>query len=100
MTAMLTIRGNISMREIFKYGYKLAVGQEIIDLVTDLRNNPSRYKINNYSDPVRVYRDGKFLLLAFASGDIKLLGIIYTGFKARMIHKALCYAMMNGCEVE
>lgn len=88
------------MRKIFTYIYELVVGQEVIDLVTDLRNNPSRYKINNYSSPVRVYRDEKFLLWAFDSGNIKLLGPTYTGFKARMIHKALCYAMMNGCEVE
>nr|DAP73701.1 MAG TPA: hypothetical protein [Caudoviricetes sp.] len=88
------------MRKIFTYIYELVVGQEIINLVTDLRINPSRYKVNNYSSPVRVYRDDKFLLWAFDSGDIKLLGTTYTGFKARMIHKALCYAMMNGCEVE
>lgn len=97
---MLMIRGNVSMREIFTYGYKLVVGQEILDLATDIRNNPLRYKVNNYSSPVRVYRDDKFLLWEFDSGDIKLLGTTYTGFKARMIHKALCYAMMNGCEVE
>lgn len=34
------------MRKIFTYIYELVVGQEVIDLVTDLRNNPSRYKIN------------------------------------------------------
>lgn len=88
------------MREIFTYVYKLVVGKEIIDLVTDLRNNPSRYKINNYGNPVRVYRDGKFLLWAFGDGNVKLLNVTYTGFKARLIHKALCYTMMNGCEVE
>lgn len=88
------------MRKIFTYIYELVVGQEVIDLVTDLRNNPSRYKINNYSDPVRVYRDGKFLLWAFDSGDVKLLNVTYTGFKARLIHRALCYTMMNGCKVE
>lgn len=88
------------MREIFTFIYKLVVGQEIIDLVTDLRTTPSRYKIANYSDPVRVYRDGKLLLWAFDSEDVKLLGVTYTGLKARLVHKALCYAIMNGCEVE
>lgn len=88
------------MRKIFTYIYELVVGQEVIDLVTDIRNNPSSYKINNYSDPVRVYRDGKFLLWAFGSGYVKVLNVTYTGFRALLIHRALCYAMMNGCEVE
>ena len=88
------------MEKILTFIYKLLYPQPIIDLVTDLRNNPSQYKINNYSSPVQVYRDGKFILWAFDSGDIKLLGVTYTGFKARLVHKALCYAIMNGCEVE
>lgn len=88
------------MEKILTFIYKLLYPQPIIDLVTDLRNNPSRYKINYYSDPVKVYRDGKLLLWAFGSGDIKLLGVTYTGFKARLVHKALYYAIMNGCEVE
>ena len=88
------------MGKILTHIYELVVGQEIIALVNDIKNNPSYYKIDNISSPVRVYRDNAFILWAFDSGDIKLLGITYTGFRARLVHRALCYAILNGCEVE
>ena len=88
------------MGKILTFIKKLFYTQPIIDLVADIRNNPSRYKINNYGSPVLVYRDGKCILLAFTSGDIKLLNVTYTGYKARMVHRALCYAALNGCLME
>lgn len=87
------------MREIFALIKKLIVDEQIIDLVNDIRKNTTSYKIVN-DNPIRVYRNEQFLLWVFDEGSIKLLGVRYTGYKARLVHSALCYAVLNGCVVE
>lgn len=75
------------------------VGATIRLVVDDIYKHPERYYIMSLQG-IYVYRNGKVYMYIYPNGEIALLSRQYNGVTAKIIRRALAWALRNGCTVK